>query len=72
VDAVTLTSPSTVQNFVAIAQKVGLNPRRLPGNPFFACIGPITAQAAREEGLPRLVVADEYTTEGLIKIISDL
>ncbi len=72
VDVITLTSPSTVQNFVAIAQQNGLDPLHLPGNPLFACIGPITEQAAREEGLANLVVAKEYTTEGLIEVISNL
>jgi uroporphyrinogen III methyltransferase / synthase len=72
VDIITLTSPSTVQNFVAIAQQNGLDPLRLPGNPLFACIGPITEQAAREERLSNLVVANEYTTEGLIEVIRNL
>lgn len=72
VDIVTLTSPSTVQNFTAIAQQNGLDPLCLPGNPLFACIGPITEQAAREAGLVNLVVANEYTTEGLIQIIRNL
>lgn len=72
VDIITLTSPSTVQNFVAIAQQNGLDPLHLPGNPLFACIGPITEQAAREEGLSNLVVAREYTTEGLIEVIRNL
>jgi uroporphyrinogen III methyltransferase / synthase len=72
VDIVTLTSPSTVQNFMAIARQNGLDPLSLPGNPLFACIGPITEQAAREEGLVPLVIAKEYTTEGLIQVISNL
>lgn len=72
VDVITLTSPSTVQNFVAIIKQNGLDPLKLPNNPLFACIGPITEQAAREEGLSNLVVAKEYTTEGLIQILSDL
>jgi uroporphyrinogen III methyltransferase / synthase len=72
VDVVTLTSPSTVQNFVSIARQYGLDPLKLPGNPLFACIGPITEQAAREEGLDNLVTAKEYTTEGLIQVISSL
>ena len=72
VDVITLTSPSTVQNFVAIINQNGLDPLKLPNNPLFACIGPITEQAAREEGLSNLVVAKEYTTEGLIQILSDL
>jgi uroporphyrinogen-III synthase len=72
VDIVTLTSPSTVQNFVAIARQSGLDPLALPGNPLFACIGPITEQAAREEGFTNFVTAREYTTEGLIEVISNL
>ena len=71
-DIVTLTSPSTVQNFAAIARQNGLDPLALPGNPLFACIGPITEQAAREEGFANLVTAREYTTEGLIEVISNL
>jgi uroporphyrinogen III methyltransferase/synthase len=70
VDAITLTSPSTVQNFIAIAKQNGIDPSNLPGNPLFACIGPITAQAAKEAGLPNLVVAKEYTTDGLLAILS--
>ena len=72
VEFVTLTSPSTVQNFVVLARQNGLNPLSLPGNPLFACIGPITEQAAREAGLVNLVTAKEYTTEGLIEAISSL
>ena len=72
VDVVTFTSASTVENFIATAEQNGLDPLNLPNNPLFACIGPITEQAAREEGLSNLVVAKEYTTEGLIQIISNL
>jgi uroporphyrinogen III methyltransferase/synthase len=72
VDIVTLTSPSTVHNFVAIAREYDLDPLSLPGNPLFACIGPITEQAAREEGLTNLVIAKDYTTEGLVEVISKL
>jgi uroporphyrinogen-III synthase len=49
-----------------------LDPARLPGNPLFACIGPITARAARDAGLVNLAVAQEYTTEGLVKVLSSL
>ena len=72
VDVVTFTSPSTVQNFVAVVKQHGLDPFNLPNRPRFACIGPITEQAAREEGLPHLVVAKEYTTEGLIQAITNM
>lgn len=69
VDVITLSSPSTVQNFVAIAKVHGLDPLHLPKRPLFACIGPITERAAREAGLPNLMVAKEYTTDGLIELI---
>lgn len=70
VDAITLTSPSTVQNFIAIAEENGLDPRNLPNHPLFACIGPITWQAAKEAGLPNLIVAKEYTTDGLMAVLN--
>ena len=72
VDVVTLTSPSAVQNFVAIARYNGLDPLKLPGKPYIACIGPITEAAAREEGLTDLLAATEYTTQGLVELIASL
>jgi uroporphyrinogen-III synthase len=69
VSIITFTSPSTVQNFVAIAKQNGLDPHNLPNKPLFACIGPITEQAVRAEGITNLVVAKEYTTEGMIEVI---
>jgi uroporphyrinogen-III synthase len=72
VDVITLTSPSTVQNFVAICKQNGLDPLNLPNNPLFACIGPITEQAAKKKGLVNLVVAKEYTTDGLMEAIANM
>lgn len=69
VDAVTFTSSSTVRNFIALVDKAGLDAHNLPGNPLIACIGPITAGTAQEEGLHVDVVADEYTTEGLLRAL---
>jgi len=34
-----------------------------------ACIGPVTAQTARELGLEPAVVAEEYTIEGLLEAL---
>ena len=67
VDIITFTSSSTVRNFVALVAGAGLDPHNLPRNPLIACIGPITAGTAMEEGLPVDVVAEEYTTEGLLR-----
>lgn len=66
VDILTFTSSSTVHNFVALARRAGLDPLNLPGNPCLACIGPITARTAEEEGLRVDLIADEYTIEGLL------
>ncbi len=72
VDIITFTSASTVENFVAICTQNGLDPLNLPNNPLFACIGPITEQSARETGIQNLIVAKEYTTDGLIQAIAKL
>ena len=69
VDVVTFTSSSTVRNFISLVRGVGLDPAALPGNPLYACIGPVTAQTAGEEGLPVSVMASEYTTDGLIEAL---
>jgi uroporphyrinogen-III synthase len=69
VDAVTFTSPSTVENFVEIVRRTGLNPVQLPKNPLIACIGPITQKAAQEAGYSDIVVAEEYTTEGIVALL---
>jgi hydroxymethylbilane synthase len=66
VDAVLFTSGSTVRNFVnavrphpaafAQVQKAAL-----------ICIGPVTAEAVQEAGLPTPVIADEATTASLVQ-----
>jgi uroporphyrinogen-III synthase len=71
VEVISLTSPSTVEHFIEIAKNHGLDPLHLPGSPLIACIGPITERAARAAGLTQVVVAGEYTAEGLIRIIGD-
>jgi len=72
VDAVTFTSPSTVENFVEIVRREELNPLNLPGYPKIACIGPITQKAAEEAGFVDVLVAKEYTAEGLVELLSNL
>jgi uroporphyrinogen-III synthase len=69
VNVVTFTSPSTVENFVEILHLVGLDPLRLSGNPKIACIGPITKKAAEEAGFADVVVAEEYTSEGIVQLL---
>jgi len=72
VDVVTFTSPSTVENFVEIVRREGLNPLRLPKNPKIACIGPITQKAAEEAGFTDVLVAEEYTADGLVVLLQNL
>lgn len=69
VDWITFTSPSTVQNFVEIVRKQKMDPFQLAGNPKIACIGPITERAAKEEGFHVDLVAEKYTTEGLVHVL---
>lgn len=69
VDAVTFTSPSTVDNFISLAEREGLDPLNLPGRPCFACIGQVTEQAARAQGLAKLIVAEDHTTDGIIEAL---
>lgn len=66
IDAVTFTSPSTVRHFVELAGPEG--PRML-GAALIACIGPVTAAAAREFGLPAGVIAETYTIPGLVEAL---
>jgi uroporphyrinogen III methyltransferase/synthase len=67
IDLIIFTSPSTVDNFVRISK----------GNDFYdvisgiavACIGPVTAKKAMEEGLNVVIVPDEYTVDSLVGAI---
>jgi uroporphyrinogen-III synthase len=57
-DAITFMSASAVSSFVAQVDDIG--------GALIACIGPVTAAAAREAGLPVHVTADPHTAEGLV------
>jgi uroporphyrinogen III methyltransferase/synthase len=66
-DAITFTSSSTVRGFVASLAASGLgDPAEVLRGIAIACIGPITAQTAREHGLEPALAAREYTMNGLI------
>jgi uroporphyrinogen-III synthase len=58
INAVVLTSPSTVRGYVRMAGR--------RASPLYVCIGPVTAKAAREAGLKVDAVADPHTIEGLV------
>ena len=63
VDMVTFTSSSTVRHFVDAM------PGALANRVRVACIGPITAETARGLGLRVDIIAEEYTTRGLVEAI---
>lgn len=66
IDVVTFTSSSTVRNLLAMLGNASALER-----PLIACIGPITAQTARELGLRVDVTASEYTVEGLVAALKE-
>jgi uroporphyrinogen-III synthase len=65
VDVITFTSSSTVRNFASLVGTEETSPALV------ACIGPITAQTAREMGLQVDIVAKEYTIPGLVQAIKE-
>jgi uroporphyrinogen III methyltransferase/synthase len=68
-DVITFTSSSAVKNFVQIFD--GLEWEDDFRSVTIACIGPITARTAREEGLRVDVEAAIYTIEGLLDQLED-
>jgi uroporphyrinogen III methyltransferase/synthase len=64
-DVLTFTSASTVTGFVA---NVPDAPALAEGK-IVACIGPVTAAAARDAGLHVDVVADAFTVDGLVRAL---
>ena len=71
-DMLTFTSSSTVRNFVVWLESI--EHKEEPGNirfhlPTIACIGPITAQTARELGLRVDIEAKTFTIDGLVEAI---
>ncbi len=68
VDAVTFTSTATVQNFAAAFEPAEL--RTLMGRTKVACMGPVTADTARQLGMRVDIIAAEYTTRGLAAAVA--
>jgi uroporphyrinogen III methyltransferase / synthase len=66
VDVITFTSPSTVTHFLGI-----MGPDfRLPSRVRIACIGPVTADAARKAGLTVDILQERYTIPELVAAIA--
>ncbi len=68
VDAITFASSSSVRAFVD--GLAGQDVAELTGGIVVACIGPVTADAARDAGLHVDVVPDEYTIPGLAEALA--
>ncbi len=68
VDIATFTSSSTVRNFFEL---MGDQARGVLNGAVIACIGPITAETARNEGLTVDIVAPVYTIDGLVDALLD-
>lgn len=67
VDLITFTSSSTVRNFVAVFPNENIS--SLLGNTAVGCIGPITADTAREYGLQVAVQPKQYTIPAFTEAI---
>jgi uroporphyrinogen III methyltransferase/synthase len=67
VDALTLTSTSTLDNTLAA---IGDDAPRLLQRLTIASIGPVTTEAAEQRGLRVAVTADESTAEGLVAALT--
>jgi len=65
VDAATFTSASTVRNLVALLD----GDVSALGEARIACIGPVTAAAAKDLGLRVDILAREHTVEGLVEAL---
>ena len=66
IDLVTFTSSSTVTNLLKL-----LGGKEPLAGVKLACIGPVTAETARNNGLEPDMEAAEYTINGLVKVISE-
>jgi uroporphyrinogen III methyltransferase/synthase len=65
IDALTFTSSSTVRNFVRLLGAATATRLVRGGRPVVACIGPVTAETARQLGLPVDLLAPSYTVASL-------
>jgi uroporphyrinogen III methyltransferase/synthase len=64
VDAVTFTSPSTVNNFVTLVGRERLH--ELLAGAIVVCIGPVTAKAAVDHGFQNVVSPEEHNAGALV------
>ncbi len=69
IHCITFTSSSTVLNFLQMFSHVDVLP--LLKRAAIACIGPVTAQTAREKGLEVSIMPRDYTIPGLVGALKD-
>lgn len=69
-EAITFASPSSVRGFLEIVNHPDRQLAPLIDAAIIACIGPVTAQAAREHGLTVTLTPDEYTLEALVQSLA--
>jgi uroporphyrinogen III methyltransferase/synthase len=69
ISAITFTSPSTVEHFFDLVGSPGL--ADLLHRVLIACIGPVTAAAARQRGLDLIVQPDHHNGAALARAIID-
>jgi uroporphyrinogen-III synthase len=75
VDAVTFTSQPAVHNLFRIAEDAGAAGElraALNGGVLAACIGPVCAEAARDEGLERPVWPESHRLPAMVRQVTDL
>jgi len=69
IDVITFTSPSTVSNFAELVGTKDLS--ELLAKTLVACIGPVTAEAASEYGLVRVIQPATYNASALVDAIAE-
>lgn len=69
INVITFTSSSTVLNFLGLLQPQ--EPKKLLQGVTVACIGPITAETARSQGIQVDLIAKDYTIQGLVQALQD-
>jgi len=68
-DVLTFTSPSTMDHFMETVKEYNLYPKL--SNCIIGCIGPVTRQRIESFGLKVHCEPEEYTTDEMLKSISD-
>ncbi|MFD0713955.1 uroporphyrinogen-III C-methyltransferase [Paenibacillus sp. GCM10027626] len=71
VHMITFTSSSTVNNLITVLKRSGItNPLELLSAATIACIGPLTAEAARNAGLHVHIQPEDATIESLVQAMA--